>query len=356
MDLGQFMAGIRKAETGNMRGDYLQIGKMQNGYQGRGAYNISPRNWTIWTQEAGIAGADWRSPQAQDLVAATKLSQFQSRYGSWDLAAVAWFAGPKSADSIAGQGYSGVDGIGHRQIKAYTKGVMDEATSAEATKYLGTYTLPKGSAKGNWMFPVAGETEWSRGSWMPSTKTHRGRTHAAIDVYAQAGTPIVAPVAGTVTKIGSGDIGGNTVTIMGDDGNTYYFAHMKGVPPVAKGQKITAGHHIGAVGNSGSAKRTKSHVHFSVKRDGKSLNPITMLEGATQGGGGFSMDTGVAEIPNQEQQGAGMMDSWIQSLSSAVAGGTRKDPRELAAWEEPSELQDKQMQAAPPAPGVGSPL
>lgn len=131
----------------------------------------------------------------------------------------------------------------------------------------------------SWVFPVIGKTEWSGGSWMPSTLTHRGRTHSAIDIYASRGQTIVAPVSGTIRATGSDNIGGNWVQISGSDGNVYYFAHMDKPPAVKKGQSITGGAQIGVVGNSGSASRTKPHVHFSVKRNGKAINPTSMLKG-----------------------------------------------------------------------------
>ena len=131
------------------------------------------------------------------------------------------------------------------------------------------------------VFPVIGKTEWSGGSWMPYTQTHRGRTHAAIDIYAGRGQTIVSPVGGTVKNFGSGNVGGNWIQVQGDDGNVYYFAHMDQPVTLTKGQRISGGTAIGLVGNTGSAKSTSPHVHFSVKRDGKVISPIDMLRGAT---------------------------------------------------------------------------
>jgi len=133
-----------------------------------------------------------------------------------------------------------------------------------------------------WTFPVVGKSEWSKGSWMPSTLTHRGRTHAAIDIYAARGQSIVSPVGGTVKAFGSSNIGGNWIQIQGSDGNTYYFAHMDKPVTLEKGQKISGGTSIGFVGNSGSARSTKTHVHFSVKNSsGKAISPVTYLTSAT---------------------------------------------------------------------------
>jgi len=128
------------------------------------------------------------------------------------------------------------------------------------------------------VFPVVGATEWSGGSWMPDTLTHRGRTHAAIDIYAEKGAPVVAPIGGTVTGIGSGNIGGHWVRIQGDDGNTYYFAHMDQATHLSKGDAVLGGAMVGLVGNSGTAQTTKAHLHFSMKRDGADISPIEYLK------------------------------------------------------------------------------
>ena len=128
------------------------------------------------------------------------------------------------------------------------------------------------------VFPVIGATEWSGGSYM--NESHRGRTHHAIDIYAGRGQSIVAPIAGKVIGKGSSNIGGNWIQIEGSDGNTYYFAHMQHPTGLEKGSQVKGGMAIGQVGNSGSARNTKPHVHFSVKRNGVAVNPIKMLQNA----------------------------------------------------------------------------
>ena len=132
----------------------------------------------------------------------------------------------------------------------------------------------------SFVFPVIGKTEWSGGSWMPSTQTHRGRTHAAVDIYASRGQTIVSPVSGTVRSVGSTNIGGNWIQIQGSDGKIYYFAHMDSATTLKKGQSVRGGQAIGAVGNSGSASRTSPHLHFSIKSsNGSAINPVPLLRG-----------------------------------------------------------------------------
>lgn len=131
----------------------------------------------------------------------------------------------------------------------------------------------------SFVFPVVGANEWSGGSYMPLS--HRGRSHYAIDIYADQGSIIVAPIGGRISMVGLSTIGGHTVTIQGDDGNSYYFAHMAESASVKAGDTIKGGAMIGYVGNSGSASSTSYHLHFSVKDDrGNVVNPIDMLNNA----------------------------------------------------------------------------
>ena len=211
---------------------------------------------------------------------------------------------------------------------------------------------------GSWVFPIAGPSEWSPGSWMPNTLTHRGRTHAAIDLYAEPGTPIVAPVSGTVTASASGDVGGNYVRIVGDDGFVYYFAHMQDASPLQKGQRINVADIIGFVGNTGSAKNTKPHLHFSMRgRAGNQpINPIPYLtdgyrldappgqsyldtEGEQRNQGvplNFDYATaadislgvqGEDNVPAAAPTATAILGTAFNSASNLVAGGQRADYR-----------------------------
>jgi murein DD-endopeptidase MepM/ murein hydrolase activator NlpD len=69
---------------------------------------------------------------------------------------------------------------------------------------------------------------------------------------------------GRVTEAGYSGIGGNNVVIEGDDGLTYYYAHMQGAPAVQVGQTVPSGVQIGAVGRTGNAANTPAHLHFGV--------------------------------------------------------------------------------------------
>jgi MYXO-CTERM domain-containing protein len=89
--------------------------------------------------------------------------------------------------------------------------------------------------------------------------------HYGNDIFAAKGTPLVAPVTGTVVTSGTNTVGGLVVKIRDACGWDYYHAHMNVIEPGIKvGMHITAGTKIGTVGNTGNASGTSPHLHFSI--------------------------------------------------------------------------------------------
>ena len=91
-----------------------------------------------------------------------------------------------------------------------------------------------------------------------------GRLHIGVDLSAPVGTPVVAPVDGTVAFSSDG-AGGNTFIMTGTDGNFYYGAHLSRQGPSSGAVK--AGAVIGAVGQTGNA--SVPHLHFEIHPGGR---------------------------------------------------------------------------------------
>ena len=89
--------------------------------------------------------------------------------------------------------------------------------------------------------------------------------HKGIDIFAPKGTPLVACVSGVIYKVGHKlGAGGNTVSIL-KDGLVYYYAHLNQIANnIKKGERVFKGEFIGTVGDSGNAKGTHPHLHFSI--------------------------------------------------------------------------------------------
>ena len=99
--------------------------------------------------------------------------------------------------------------------------------------------------------------------------------HTGIDLAAPTGTPIKATLDGKVAVSGYSTVFGNYVIITHDGGYQSLYGHMSSVG-VKRGQNITQGAIIGKVGNTGYS--TGSHLHFSVYRNGKTLDPQSVLK------------------------------------------------------------------------------
>tara|TARA_R100000808_G_scaffold5847_2_gene17652 strand:+ start:3228 stop:3968 length:741 start_codon:yes stop_codon:yes gene_type:complete len=62
-----------------------------------GAYQFLEKYWDWYSTEAGYPDADWRDPKLQDAVARFWFNKNKNDLGSWELAAVAHFAGRSTA-------------------------------------------------------------------------------------------------------------------------------------------------------------------------------------------------------------------------------------------------------------------
>jgi murein DD-endopeptidase MepM/ murein hydrolase activator NlpD len=92
--------------------------------------------------------------------------------------------------------------------------------------------------------------------------------HQGQDISAAEGTPLVAPLASTVTWIAYQAGGaGHYVVLRGADGRDYVFMHLKaGSITVAKGAVLAAGAAFAQVGSTGSS--SGPHLHFEIWPDG----------------------------------------------------------------------------------------
>ena len=84
-----------------------------------------------------------------------------------------------------------------------------------------------------------------------------------------AGTPLVAVVAGAAT-MRTNVLGGNIVSLMGVDGNRYYYAHLSSWE--GSSRSVSAGEVVGYVGSTGDT--TANHLHFEIHPGGgAAVNP-----------------------------------------------------------------------------------
>ncbi len=126
---------------------------------------------------------------------------------------------------------------------------------------------------GTWRCPVPGASFFNDWGFPRSG----GRFHSGNDLFAPRGTPVVAPVGGTVTQV-TGSIGGYQVNLLGDDGTLYIASHLD---RFGNAGRVTQGTTIGYVGDSGNAIGSRPHVHFEIHPDsGDAVNPFPVVSEA----------------------------------------------------------------------------
>lgn len=100
-------------------------------------------------------------------------------------------------------------------------------------------------------------------------------THQGTDIFAPAGTPVLAVDSGNARAAREAR-GGNAIYLRAADGVMYYYAHLQeyvGTYPRA----VRVGDVLGLVGTSGNALGGAPHVHFEIHANGVAYNPFPEL-------------------------------------------------------------------------------
>ena len=100
--------------------------------------------------------------------------------------------------------------------------------------------------------------------------------HHGVDLGVPTGTPVRAMSAGTVSLAGPRSGYGLAVMIDHGGGWVTLYGHLDRVD-VTVGERIGAGHQVGLSGNTGVS--TAPHLHFEVRRFGRSRDPVPLLGG-----------------------------------------------------------------------------
>jgi murein DD-endopeptidase MepM/ murein hydrolase activator NlpD len=104
-----------------------------------------------------------------------------------------------------------------------------------------------------------------------------GRLHAGTDFAGAHGTPIYATADGVVTFAGWQSGYGRLVKIQHEFGIETRYAHNSKIY-VKKGQRVSRGDRIAAMGNTG--RSTGTHLHYEVRVGGKPVNPMIYIKAA----------------------------------------------------------------------------
>lgn len=127
-----------------------------------------------------------------------------------------------------------------------------------------------------WRFPVPGGKISSPYGMRQSPVTGRLSFHGGVDIAAPEGARVLAARGGSVEAIGDDAEFGNYVELSHEGGYSSFYGHLGNVV-VQLNERVTAGMMIGTVGSTGLS--TGPHLHFEIRLDGKSKNPMDYLSG-----------------------------------------------------------------------------
>ena len=126
--------------------------------------------------------------------------------------------------------------------------------------------------KAPFALPLKGNFRYTSGYGM-----RWGRMHKGTDFAAPHGTPIYATADGVVTHAGWLSGYGRLVKIQHEFGIETRYAHNSKLF-VKKGQRVSRGQKISAMGNTG--RSTGTHLHYEVRVGGKAVNPMIYIKAA----------------------------------------------------------------------------
>lgn len=150
-------------------------------------------------------------------------------------------------------------------------GLQEAALAAAAAEKVRTEQAAKAAAAAT----VVGGVQMIVGRLSSGFGGRWGTVHQGLDIAAPIGTPIHAPLAGTVISSGPASGFGLWVRLQHADGTITVYGHINR-SLVTVGEKVQAGDEIAEVGNRGQS--TGPHLHIGVMVDGAYVNPRPWLD------------------------------------------------------------------------------
>lgn len=129
--------------------------------------------------------------------------------------------------------------------------------------------------------PVVGEVTKHHSIDTPvfSTTLNEWRVHTGIDISTEEGAKVYAAADGTVSRVYNDPLHGKSVEITHEGGIVSVYSNLAATDiAVKEGDAVTLGSLIGLVGDTSlSELAEESHLHFAVKVEGVSVNPLDYI-------------------------------------------------------------------------------
>ncbi len=108
------------------------------------------------------------------------------------------------------------------------------------------------------------------------------RTHSGIDICAGTGEGVMAAADGVVSEVYAHPMMGYTVVVRHDGSAETVYQNLAEDIAVSVGDTVKSGEVIGAVGDSALIEIAEEpHLHFELRVDGKTVNPLDYISAAT---------------------------------------------------------------------------
>jgi murein DD-endopeptidase MepM/ murein hydrolase activator NlpD len=153
------------------------------------------------------------------------------------------------------------------------------APTFQVAGQIAEHVSERAEARPTAVFPMRANPDWGEGD--ARFGAYRGgHMHEGQDVFAAAGTPLVAIREGRVVETGNDGGRGNYVAIWSADvRHTFVYLHMLRPTPFEQGDRVDMGQRVGAVGCTGSC--WGDHLHFEIRAGrgttAKPLDPLPVL-------------------------------------------------------------------------------
>jgi len=141
---------------------------------------------------------------------------------------------------------------------------------------------PPAPTNGNYACPLSPSVTSFIDSW--GYPRSGGRRHKGTDIMGPMDSPVYAYTDGVISRHSNNRLGGISLYLTGEDGFTYYYAHLNGYTSQgAVGTVVSAGDHIAYNGATGNASASAPHVHLEQHPAGDrnaAVNPYRGLAAA----------------------------------------------------------------------------
>lgn len=167
-----------------------------------------------------------------------------------------------------------------------TRGVLSVAAliplapTFQAAGQLAESTSERAAARPEAVFPMRATPDWGEAEGRFGA-ARSGHMHEGQDVFAAAGTPLVAVRDGRVVESGDDGGRGNYIAIWSAEaGRTFMYLHMQRPARPGPGDRVRMGERVGAVGCTGSC--WGDHLHMELRRGrgttGAPMDPLPLLK------------------------------------------------------------------------------